>query len=41
MVEPEEAIAKREEKRRREKEATCVSFFDLTKRATKVEESLA
>jgi hypothetical protein len=33
MIEKEEAISKREEKRRREKEATCASFFDLTQRA--------
>jgi FtsZ-binding cell division protein ZapB len=36
----EEAIAKREEKRRQEKEATCAQFFDLTKKAIEVDESL-
>jgi hypothetical protein len=41
MVEHEEAITKREKKRCQENEATCASLFNLTKRATKVEESLA
>jgi hypothetical protein len=39
MVDKEEIIAKREEKRHREKEATCAQF-DLTKKAIEVEESL-
>jgi hypothetical protein len=41
MANKEEAIAKREEKKRWEKEATCNQFFDLTKKAIKVEESMA
>jgi hypothetical protein len=41
MAEKKEALGKREEKRRREKEATCASFFDLTKRAIEVEETNA
>jgi hypothetical protein len=40
MVDKEEIISKREEKRRWEKEATCAQF-DLTKKAIEVEESLA
>jgi hypothetical protein len=39
MANKEEAIAKREEKKCREKEATCNQFFDLTKKAIEVEES--
>jgi hypothetical protein len=34
MVGNEEAIVKREEKRHREKEATCVTFMNLTKHKT-------
>jgi hypothetical protein len=41
MVDKEEAIAKREEKRHREKEATRNQFFNLTKKAIEVEESMA
>jgi hypothetical protein len=41
MVDKNEAVAKREEKKREEKEATCPQFFDLTKKAIKVEETLA
>jgi hypothetical protein len=41
MAEKEEALAKRKEKKHRDKEATCASFFDLTKRAIKVEETNA
>jgi hypothetical protein len=40
MADKEEAIAKRAEKRRREKEATCNHFFYLTKKAIEVEESM-
>jgi ATPase subunit of ABC transporter with duplicated ATPase domains len=36
MAEKEEALAKREEKRCREKKATCASFVNLTKRAIEV-----
>jgi hypothetical protein len=41
MADKEEAIAVREEKKRREKEATANAFYDLTKKATEVEESMA
>jgi hypothetical protein len=41
MVYKEEAIAKRDEKRRREKEATCAQFFDLAKKAIEIEETMA
>jgi hypothetical protein len=41
MAEKEDAVAKRDEKRRREKEATRNSFIDLTKRALDIEESNA
>jgi hypothetical protein len=41
MADKEEAIAKREKNRRREKEATCNQFFDQTKKAIDVEESMA
>jgi hypothetical protein len=41
MADKEEAIAKREENRSQEKEATCNQFFDLTKKAVDVEESMA
>jgi hypothetical protein len=41
MVDKEKATAKREEKKHREKEATCNQFFDLTKKAFEVEESMA
>jgi hypothetical protein len=41
IVDKNEAIAKREKKKREEKEATCPQFFDLTKKAIKVEETLA
>jgi hypothetical protein len=41
MANKEEAIAKREEKKRRVKEATCNQFFDLIKKAIEVEESMA
>jgi hypothetical protein len=41
MADKEEAIAVREEKKRREKEATCNQFFDLTKKAIEVEEIMA
>jgi hypothetical protein len=37
----EGAIAMREEKKRREKEATANAFYDLTKKAIEVEESMA
>jgi hypothetical protein len=40
MVDKEEIIAKRYEKRRREKEATCNQFLDLTKKAIEVKESM-
>jgi hypothetical protein len=38
MAKKEEALAKMEEKRHRDKNATCAIFFDLTKRATELEE---
>jgi hypothetical protein len=38
MDKKEESHAKREEKRRQDKNATCASLFDLTKRATELEE---
>jgi hypothetical protein len=41
MTEKEDALATRDETRRREKEATCNSFIDLTKRALYIEESNA
>jgi hypothetical protein len=41
MANKEEAIAQREEKKRREKVATCNQFFDLTKKTIEVEESMA
>jgi hypothetical protein len=41
MIDKKEAIAKIEEKKHREKEATCNQFFDLTKKAIEVEESMA
>jgi hypothetical protein len=41
MADKEEAIAMREEKKRREKEATANVFYDLTKKAIEVEESIA
>jgi polyphosphate kinase len=41
MADKEEAIAVMEEKKRREKEATCNQFYDLTKKAIEVEESIA
>jgi aspartyl aminopeptidase len=41
MADKEEAIALREEKKRRKKEATCDQFYDLTKKAIEVEESMA
>jgi hypothetical protein len=40
MANKEESLSKREEKKRREKEATCNQFFDLTKKAIEVEESI-
>jgi hypothetical protein len=40
MADEEGAIAKRAEKRRREKGATYNQFFDLTKKAIEVEESM-
>jgi FtsZ-binding cell division protein ZapB len=40
MFDKDEAIAKREEKMRREKEATCNQLFNLTKKAIEVEESM-
>jgi hypothetical protein len=40
MADKEEAIAVREENKRQEKEATCNQFFDLTKKAIEVEESM-
>jgi hypothetical protein len=41
MADKEEAIAVRDEKKRREKEATANVFYDLTKKAIEVEESIA
>jgi hypothetical protein len=41
MANKEEAIAKREEKKQREKEATCNQFFDLAKKVVAAEESMA
>jgi hypothetical protein len=41
MADKEEAIAMREEKKRREKEANCNQFFDLRKKAIEVKESMA
>jgi hypothetical protein len=41
MAQREDALSKRDKKRRREKEATCASFIDFTKRAFKIEESIA
>jgi hypothetical protein len=41
MADKEEAIAVRKEKKRREKEATSNAFYDLTKKAIEVEESMA
>jgi hypothetical protein len=41
IVEKEDALAKGDKKRHREKEATCASFIDLTKRALDIEESIA
>jgi hypothetical protein len=41
MANKEEAIAKREEKKHREKKATCNQFLDLTKKAIEVEKSMA
>jgi hypothetical protein len=41
MVHKEEGISKREEKRHREKQDTCLQFFDLGKKEIEVEESLA
>jgi DNA-binding MurR/RpiR family transcriptional regulator len=40
MANKEKAIAVREEKKRQEKEVTCNQFFDLTKKAIEVEESM-
>jgi hypothetical protein len=40
MADKEEAIAVREENKHREKEATCNQFFDLTKKAIEVKESM-
>jgi hypothetical protein len=39
MVKKEEAIAKKEERRRKEKEAPAKSFVDLQLRAVEVEEA--
>jgi hypothetical protein len=41
MADKEEAIAMREEKKCCKKEATCDQFYDLTKKAIEVEESMA
>jgi hypothetical protein len=41
IADKEEAITKREDKRRREKEATCNKFFDLTKKAIGIEDNMA
>jgi hypothetical protein len=41
MADKEKAIAVREEKKRREKEDTANAFYDLTKKAIEVEESMA
>jgi hypothetical protein len=41
MANKEEVIAKREETKRQEKDTTFNQFFDLTKRAIEVEESIA
>jgi hypothetical protein len=38
-LQPREALAKRNEKRIREKEATCASFIELTKRALDIDDS--
>jgi hypothetical protein len=40
MANMKEAISKREEKKRLKKEATCNQFFDLTKKAIGIEESM-
>jgi hypothetical protein len=41
MADKEEAIAMRKEKKHREKEATTNAFFNITKKAIEVEESMA
>jgi hypothetical protein len=41
MADKEEAITKREEKKRQEKEAICNQFVDLAKKAIEVEEGMA
>jgi hypothetical protein len=41
MADKEEAIAARGKKKRCEKEATANAFYDLTKKAIEVEESMA
>jgi hypothetical protein len=41
MADKEEAIAVREEKKCRKKETTCNVFYDLTKTAIEVEESMS
>jgi hypothetical protein len=41
MADKEEAIAVRKEKKHCEKEATAIVFYDLTKKAIEVEESMA
>jgi hypothetical protein len=40
MANMKEVISKREEKKRLKKEATYNQFFDLTKKAIEVEESM-
>jgi hypothetical protein len=41
MAQREDALSKRDKKRHREEEARCASFIDFTKRALKIEESIA
>jgi hypothetical protein len=41
MAKKEEVLAKRDEKRRREKDATCASFMNLTKKAVKIQAIVA
>jgi hypothetical protein len=37
MAEKDDALAKRDEKRHREKDTTCASFVDLRKRALEIQ----
>jgi hypothetical protein len=41
MADKEEAIAMRKEKKHREKEVTANAFYDITKKAIEVEESMS